>query len=246
MPSLARHVYFFGQGRADGSAAMRDVLTRMVALAGKLLRGEEIGPPAEAGYLPRGLLLEGELRQPDLQTLAARRPLFVEMDVRVPPALYETIVDLNKYLATHNTGLDFPKVVAQVGSPDVKGILSSLLGEMAVPEPAYRQALTVERPKLQAAYADYFKRERVEAVIFPTTPLPAAKIGEDETVMLNGAAVPTFATFSIASTKSAGASVTCHGSGRPPSWRSVSRVTSARSHAPSSTDRIGPEAWTTA
>jgi len=26
MPSLERHVYFFGNGRADGSAAMRDIL----------------------------------------------------------------------------------------------------------------------------------------------------------------------------------------------------------------------------
>ena len=26
MPSLERFVYFFGQGRADGSAAMRDIL----------------------------------------------------------------------------------------------------------------------------------------------------------------------------------------------------------------------------
>jgi indoleacetamide hydrolase len=84
--------------------------------------------------------------------------------------------------------------VAEVASPDVKGILLSLLGEMAVPEPAYREALSVHRPKLHRAYADYFKRERVEAAIFPTTPLPAANIGEDETTMLNGAA-PTFATF---------------------------------------------------
>ena len=82
-----------------------------------------------------------------------------------------------------------------MASPDVKGILQSLLGEMAVPEPSYREALTVHRPKLQRAYAEYFQRERVEAMIFPTTPLPAAKIGEDETVMLNGAAVPTFFTF---------------------------------------------------
>jgi len=112
-----------------------------------------------------------------------------------PIALYETIVDLNRYLAGHGTGLDFAKVVAQVASPDVKGILQSLLGEMAVPEPVYREALTVHRPKLQRAYAEHFKRERVEAILFPTTPLPAAKIGEDETVMLNGAAVPTFFTF---------------------------------------------------
>jgi hypothetical protein len=52
--------------------------------------------PELAGVV-RGLLLEGELRQPDLQTLAARRPLLVEMDVRVSPALYETVVPAGLY-----------------------------------------------------------------------------------------------------------------------------------------------------
>lgn len=40
----------------------------------------------------RGYLLEGELGESHLQSLAAQRPLFIEMDVRVPQALYETIV----------------------------------------------------------------------------------------------------------------------------------------------------------
>ena len=31
--------------------------------------------------------------------------------------------------------------------------------------------------------------------MFPTTPLPAAPIGDDETVLLNGERVPTFPTF---------------------------------------------------
>jgi indoleacetamide hydrolase len=168
------------------------------------LKGLRIG-------VPRGLFWENlhldtaKIAEETLEALAKAGVVLVEADIPnvaaldqaagFPIALYETIVDLDKYLAGHKTGLDFRKVVEQVGSPDVKGILSSLLGEMAVPEPAYREALAVHRPKLQAAYADYFKRERVEAVIFPTTPLPAAKIGEDETVMLNGAAVPTFFTF---------------------------------------------------
>ena len=32
-------------------------------------------------------------------------------------------------------------------------------------------------------------------MVFPTTPLPAAKVGEDDTVLLNGKAVPTLATY---------------------------------------------------
>jgi mandelamide amidase len=112
-----------------------------------------------------------------------------------PIALYETIVDLDAYLAEHGLALRFADVVAQVASPDVKGILSSLLGEMAVPEAAYREALAVKRPQLQAAYEGYFRQHGVAAVVFPTTPLPAAPIGQDETVMLGGTAVPTFFTF---------------------------------------------------
>ena len=82
-----------------------------------------------------------------------------------------------------------------MASPDVKGILTSLLGEGAIPESVYREAIQKHRPALQAAYAEYFKKNRVEAMIFPTTPLPAARIGEDETTKLNGQDVPTFFTF---------------------------------------------------
>jgi mandelamide amidase len=48
---------------------------------------------------------------------------------------------------------------------------------------------------LQAAYRDYFRRQRVDAIVFPTTPLPARGIGLDQTVELNGKQVPTFPTF---------------------------------------------------
>ncbi|MCW5771042.1 MAG: indoleacetamide hydrolase [Rhodospirillaceae bacterium] len=161
--------------------------------------------------VPRGHFFENlhpdtaALTEAALKRLAEVGVVLVEADIAdvgaldgaagFPIALYETIVDLNRYLAEHETGLDFAAVVAQVASPDVKGILSSLLGEMAVPEVAYREALTVHRPKLQAAYANYFRTQRVDAVLFPTTPLPACKIGDDDTTMLNGVSVPTFPTF---------------------------------------------------
>lgn len=53
----------------------------------------------ELRELLRGYLLHGELRQPDLQSLAAQRPLMIEMDVRVPPALYETMTPSGLYHA---------------------------------------------------------------------------------------------------------------------------------------------------
>lgn len=54
--------------------------------------------------LLRGYLLEGELRQPDVQSLAARRPLLIEMDPRVPIELYETLVPRGLFYAVVDGG----------------------------------------------------------------------------------------------------------------------------------------------
>ncbi len=112
-----------------------------------------------------------------------------------PVALYEFVTDLDRYLAGHATGLDFAGVAAQVKSPAVKKVVDALLGADAVPEAVYREALIKHRPALQDAYRRYFAERGVAAMVFPTTPLPAAKVGEDDTVLLNGKAVPTLATY---------------------------------------------------
>jgi indoleacetamide hydrolase len=111
-----------------------------------------------------------------------------------PIALFDTVTDLSKYLVERGAELKLAGLVARVASPDVKGILQSALGEGAVPEPVYRRALE-QRATLQRIYARHFRDHGITAIIFPTTPAPAAKVGEDETFMLNGKAAPTFATF---------------------------------------------------
>ena len=113
-----------------------------------------------------------------------------------PIALYETVVELDRYLSESGLLLDLNGLADAVASPDVAGLLQSVLTpEGAIPEPVYREALTQTRPALQAAYADWFETNGVTAAIFPTAPLPAAPIGHDETVELNGEQVPTFLTF---------------------------------------------------
>src|SRR5699024_8191188 len=42
---------------------------------------------------------------------------------------------------------------------------------------------------------EYFISHRLDALVFPTTPLPAARIGDDVSVEHNGEQVATFATF---------------------------------------------------
>lgn len=135
----------------------------------------------EAGVV----LVEGDV--PDIAALDAAAGF--------PIALYEMVPDVDRYLAEHATGLDFARLMAQVKSPMVKDALAGLVGEGAVTEASYREALGKHRPALQETYRRYFRERDVAAMVFPTTPLPAAKIGEDDTVMLNGVPVPTLATY---------------------------------------------------
>ena len=115
--------------------------------------------------------------------------------VGFPIALYEFVRDLPRHLAEDGLALSLEDVLGGIGSPDVRGIVASQLGPEAMPEAAYRTALEVDRPRLQRAYADYFADHAVEAVIFPTSPVSARPIGDDETIELGGERVPTFPTF---------------------------------------------------
>ena len=126
----------------------------------------------------------------DLPNIAA-----LDQAVSFTVALYEVKRDLDRYLEDDGLSKRFAEIVAETASPDVKGILGSLLDPAtAVPEQAYREAMQTHRPKLIEVYRSYFAGHNVDAVVFPTSPLPPPLIGEDETVMLNGRAVPTFMT----------------------------------------------------
>ena len=71
----------------------------------------------------------------------------------------------------------------------------------------YREVMEIYRPRYQAAYAAYFSANRLDAMIFPATPLPARPIGLDDTVELNGRQVPTFPTFVRNTAPSSGAGI---------------------------------------
>ena len=129
-------------------------------------------------------LVEAEI--PDVSNLNAA--------VGFPIALYEFVRDLPRYLEGNGIELSMNEVLEGIGSPDVKDIVASQLGPEAMPEAAYRTALEVDRPRLQRAYADWFAEQAVDAVIFPTSPVSARPIGEDEAIDLNGERVPTFPT----------------------------------------------------
>lgn len=114
-----------------------------------------------------------------------------------PIALWEVRRDLAAFLEQNGTGLTLEDIAASVASPDVKFVFDNLvLGSQAIPDEVYRMALNDLRPLVQSGYAEVFVTGRLDAIVFPTTPLEAQAItGSDRTVSLNGEDVPTFQTF---------------------------------------------------
>jgi len=115
--------------------------------------------------------------------------------VGFPIVLHETKTSLQNYLQDTGLPLSLHQLHEMIASPDVKELVGLAINDH-VSQQDYEHALNVERPRLQQLYRDYFATQAVEAILFPTTPLPACPIeGSDQTVVLDGGHVPTFATF---------------------------------------------------
>lgn len=138
-----------------------------------------------------------------LERLAQGGVTLVDVDIRqvadladsigLPLCLYEFPRDLAAYLAREGDGITVEQVCAAVESPDVRGIVQACLAG-PVSDAAYEELLSA-RARLQELYAALLTDAGVSGLVFPTTPLPAAPIGDDETTDLAGDQVPTFATF---------------------------------------------------
>ena len=115
--------------------------------------------------------------------------------VGFPIVLHETIPDLQNYIASHDLPIDIETLIENIASRDVKNIIKPLLGDGAVPASVYQDAKNKYRPKLQQLYRDYFEKHKLDAIIYPTTPLTARPIGQDDSVQLDGCKAPVFPTY---------------------------------------------------
>ena len=142
-----------------------------------------------------------KLRRAGVTVLTVRMDGLADLNGRVgfPVALYEANRDLSAYLASYDPPLTLGQLAAQIASPDVKAIFEGAVltgAPGAIPKSVYDDAIGVYRPQLQKLYADTFANYSLDAIIFPTTPLPASPaIGSDDVVDLNGTKVPTFFTY---------------------------------------------------
>ncbi|WP_313624566.1 indoleacetamide hydrolase [Achromobacter sp.] len=105
--------------------------------------------------------------------------------VGMPLCLYEQKPDLTDYLARYGSGVSFEEVVAQISSPDVKGIFDNLIvpgvlplpdGQVLALQPLYERVIATQRGELIDIYRRAFQEHGLDGLLFPTVPVlpPAA------------------------------------------------------------------------
>lgn len=191
--------------RTVGDAAMVDaVVTSDATFSPRSLRGLRLGVPRRPFW--ENLDPETErLCSATLDLLAEHGAELIEAnDVRIseldqatafPIALYETATQLPDFLRERGIEATFQEIAEQCVSEDVRSILTGFAASLPEFKIKYQEAVRKLRPFLMRCYEETFKNSRVDAMIFPTTPAPAPKIGEDYSFVLNGKEAQTFATF---------------------------------------------------
>jgi mandelamide amidase len=105
---------------------------------------------------------------------------------------HDVRVALAAYLKEYGAAVDFDTLVAQA-SPDIQRVFRSDVlpgGVNFVTEAHYAAARDQYLPALRRLYADYFARAGVAAMVFPTTLVPAPRIGEETSVDVGGRPLP--------------------------------------------------------
>ena len=121
------------------------------------------------------------------------------MDLATPTGfnivLAECIYLMEDYLKAFDPQATVDKYLDQFG-PDVKGALGSQKGtpeSKPVPGYVYAKSVREDRNKMISGFKEAMSG--MDALLLPTTPLPASKIGEDAETDLQGKKVDTFLTF---------------------------------------------------
>jgi len=112
-------------------------------------------------------------------------------------ALHEPITLIPKYLQDSGAeGITLASLAEEVASPDVEPAFAAVLSDAEGAN--YPDAINVYRPALQQLVADYFAANDLDAMVFPTSPVPPAPIdpvnGSGTTSINGGPSVPTFNT----------------------------------------------------
>jgi mandelamide amidase len=103
--------------------------------------------------------------------------------------------DLAVHLARHRCPVTIEEVVDAMAGPVERGWLADQLWGDPVPATHHVEILERARPALVARYAECVRRDRLDALVLPTTRLPARPIGQDDEVEINGRPVGTLEAY---------------------------------------------------
>jgi indoleacetamide hydrolase len=103
---------------------------------------------------------------------------------------YEVLRDISMYLARSRCPVRPWEVVEQMGGEMEREWFKNQLWGEPVSVEEYNHILSIGRPKLLQAYQDCFASADIQALVLPTTPLPARRLSAEGTVEYNGEQVP--------------------------------------------------------
>lgn len=194
-------------GRSVADVALLDaVITGTPVATAAQLKGKRIGIPASfwAGLDPEleaiAKAARGKLEGAGVVFVDADLPGLADLNAKVsfPVALHEPVEDIPAYLkASGIADVTLADIAGKIASPDVQGAFGAIMKDAFGKD--YPDAMKVHRPALQKLYADYFKANNLDAMLFPTTPAPAVVIdaqnGSGEMSIAGGKPAPTFFTM---------------------------------------------------
>jgi mandelamide amidase len=180
-------------GRTVADVALLDsIITDSPMAKAEPLRGKRLGIPAA--------FWNGLDRDVEAVMKAARAKLadagvvLVEADM---PGLFEQNTKVSYLKASGIEGITLADIVGKIASPDVKAAFGAITADAF--GAAYQDAITAHRPALQKIYEAYFRDNKLDGILFPTTVAPAPVIDADKgsgEMSINGdKPVPTFETM---------------------------------------------------
>lgn len=143
-------------------------------------------------------VLEGALQKLEdagfeLVDVDLRRYPFFRAQKSATIPFYEFGGAVGRYLETGGVAVTVPEIVAQIKSPDVARIVSAILGAGAISATEYAEAL-LARERSRTSYVACLRDVEADALLFPTTLIPACTIGA-ETVAVGSDALDVFAAY---------------------------------------------------
>ena len=110
---------------------------------------------------------------------------------------HELNVELPKFLDEYKTGVSFQDLIDGITSPDVERLVREAKEKFdsGETEEAYKEALE-ERTELKDFYETFFDKHRLDAILYPTTPIEAKSTEDCEpSILMDGKRVNTLKTL---------------------------------------------------